>query len=60
MSEKNEKVILSNEEMEKVNGGVVVPNDEGGVTVIDGNDQHPDFSASTPDDLEKIRKQLGL
>ena len=60
MSEKNEKVILSNEEMEKVNGGVVVPNDEGGVTVSDGYDQHPDFSDPTPDDLENIRKQLGL
>ena len=59
MSEENESVMMSNEEMEKVNGGVAKPNKEGGTTISDGKDQRPKFDLDM-DDVEKIRKQLGL
>ena len=43
----------------KVNGGVAKTNKEGGTTISDGKDQRPKFDLDM-DDVEKIRKQLGL
>ena len=41
MSEEKKIENISNESLEDVNGGVVIPNGDGGYTVTSGNDINP-------------------
>ena len=57
MSEEKKIENLSNESLENVNGGVVIQNEDGSVTVISGTDlNRPKWGEIDP---EKLKEALG-